>query len=75
MRRSGEEYQQFLDRLFLSVLAQSDEFKGALLATGRKILTHTIGQHDPTQTVLTEYEFICRLDFMRRDLQHQINQS
>ena len=75
MSRSGAEYQEFLDRLFLSVFAQSDEFKGALVATGRKILTHSYGLHDPTQTVLTEYEFVTRLTFLRQYLQQQDRRS
>lgn len=68
MARSSVDYQEFLDRIFFTLFDQSEEFKRALAKTGRRILTHSIGKHDPSKTVLTEHELVSRLIFLRKYL-------
>lgn len=58
--RLSPEYQQLLDRLYESALLSAD-FADDLLATGEEVLSHSIGEHDPKKTVLTEEEFCSRL--------------
>ncbi|WP_026839939.1 NADAR family protein [Citrifermentans bremense] len=58
--RLSPEYQQLLDRLYEAALLSAD-FADDLLATGEEVLTHSIGEHDPRKTVLTEEEFCSRL--------------
>lgn len=62
--RDSEEYQDLLDRAF-NALAKNTKFKKALLATGNAVLTHKIGSHDMTHTVLTKREFCSRLTKIR----------
>jgi hypothetical protein len=58
--RHGRLYQELLDRAF-NALARNQEFRKALSATGNEALTHSIGNSDPHQTILTEAEFCSRL--------------
>jgi predicted NAD-dependent protein-ADP-ribosyltransferase YbiA (DUF1768 family) len=63
--RHGQEYQELLDRAFEALFSQSIDFRKALLATGQEILTHSVGQSDPTISILTEREFCSRLMRLR----------
>ena len=65
--RHGQKYQQLLDRAY-EALSQNEEFRKALLATGQEILTHSIGESDPHETILTEQEFCSRLMTIRSKL-------
>ena len=64
MRRECEEYQSFLDELYLSA-AKNPIYKRCLLATGNKYLLHHIGNEDQKQTVLTRFEYEQRLNSLR----------
>lgn len=75
MARSSAEYQEFLDSIFFTLFDQSEEFKRALAKTGRRILTHSIGAHDPTKTVLTVHELVNRLTFLRKYLLQDMRRS
>ena len=64
IRRRSDEYQYFLDRAY-DALYTNPSFVSALVrAEGRK-LTHSVGEHSTHKTVLTEYEFLSRLEKYR----------
>ncbi len=59
--RSSTEYQQLLDRLYLTVYEQDEGFRNDLKRVRKCELVHSIGSSDQTNTILTEDEFISRL--------------
>ena len=63
--RHGEAYQHLLDRAYEAMAAQSAGFRKALLASGDATLTHSRGERDAKQTVLTVREFCSRLVALR----------
>lgn len=67
-RRSGEEYQELLDRAY-DALSENKDFQKALLATHNATLTHSMGKNRMNETVLTTKEFISRLTRIRSRLQ------
>ena len=64
MVRNSEEYQNFLDELYVSVL-KNPLYQRALLATGDKYILHHIGNPNINETVLTRYEYEHRLNSLR----------
>lgn len=66
--RKSEEYQIFLDELYLSAV-KNPLYKKALLATENKYLLHHIGNEDVNQTVLTRAEYEERLNTLRDFIQ------
>lgn len=62
--RQGDEYQALLDRAYEAIF-QNEEFRKALRATGTETLTHSIGNPDSVDTILTEEEFCSRLMKLR----------
>ena len=62
--RHSQDYQELLDRAF-EALARNEGFRKALLATKSAVLTHSIGESDPSATVLTQREFCSRLTKLR----------
>ena len=60
IKRNKQEYQDFLDELYLSVFKSPLYFR-AIVATNNKYLLHHIGRTDPNETVLTRYEYESRL--------------
>ena len=62
--RLSAEYQELLDEAY-EALSLNQDFIKALLATGDEVLAHSIGERDPTKTVLTEEEFCSRLMKLR----------
>lgn len=60
-------YQELLDNAFAALFSNVD-FRNALLLTGNAVLTHSIGNPDPKETVLTEAEFCSRLMSLRNRL-------
>lgn len=60
IKRESEDYQNFIDELYLSVFKNPLYFR-ALIATDDKYLLHHIGRVDPKETVLTRYEYESRL--------------
>lgn len=71
--RMSDDYQRLLDRLYLTVARQCEDFRKALLDTGDLILTHTIGRVDETETILTQKEFCSRLMKIRTLLKKSID--
>jgi predicted NAD-dependent protein-ADP-ribosyltransferase YbiA (DUF1768 family) len=68
--RRSREYQQLLDRAY-EAITQNPGFRKALLATGNAVITHSIGNSNPSDTVLTEAEFCSRLMNIKRKLNNK----
>ena len=66
INRFSDEYQKLLDRAYCE-LSKNTDFIKALFETAEKELVHSIGKNDARKTVLTEYEFILRLNKIRGD--------
>ena len=62
--RFSDEYQKLLDKAY-EALSQISDFEKALKDSSSYTLTYSIGKTDVRKTVLTEYEFISRLERMR----------
>lgn len=67
-KRESKEYQELLERLYDSVFEQCEGFRKALKATGSATLTHSIGKHKKSETVLTGTEFVRQLTRLREKL-------
>ena len=65
MRRASDEYQRFLDRAYEEMYASNPKFVRALIDSSGKKLIHTVGKSSTRRTVLTEYEFLSRLERLR----------
>jgi mannose-6-phosphate isomerase-like protein (cupin superfamily) len=68
--RFSRDYQSFLDRAYLE-LSHVPSFRSALLASGDKLLLHTMGKKTPEETILTEMELGTRLLRLRHFLRQQ----
>lgn len=62
--RDSQAYQLLLDKVYETVFKNTD-IREDLIATGDDVLTHSIGEQDPSKTVLTEKEFCIRLMKLR----------
>lgn len=62
--RHEQDYQDLLDKAY-SCLLDNVEFRNALKSTGDMLIYHSIGNHNPLHTILTEYEFCSRLMLLR----------
>ncbi len=67
MKRDSQEYQVFLDELYLSV-SKNPLYRKCLLATGDKYLLHHFGKDNINETVLTRFEFEQRINSLREYL-------
>ncbi len=67
-RRDSAEYQELVTRLYDAVFTQCEEFRNDLKATGKRRLSHSMGNPDIRQTVLTEDEFVGQLNRLRERL-------
>ncbi|MBR5711941.1 MAG: hypothetical protein IKX40_14400 [Thermoguttaceae bacterium] len=64
-KRESEEYLALVMRAYKCKFDASQEFRDALKDSLGYALTHSVGHDDPTQTVLTEKEFIDCLESLR----------
>lgn len=64
INRFSDEYQKLIDRAYVS-LSRNSDFEKALMNSSSYTLAHSIGKTDKRKTVLTEYEFISRLERLR----------
>jgi len=64
LKRDSQEYQDLLDRAY-SELYKNTKFKAALEASGKAVLTHSIGKSKQSETILTTREFCSRLTKLR----------
>lgn len=69
--RHSEDYQELLDKAFQS-LSTNSKFRKALMATGNATLKHSMGNKDPSKTVLTTNEFCRRLTSLREEVKTEI---
>lgn len=74
MKRDSAEYMAFVKEAF-DALSENKDFQKTLLSTGNKTLCHTIGESDPTRTVLTEKEFCDILTDIRTRLQNNMEKN
>jgi predicted NAD-dependent protein-ADP-ribosyltransferase YbiA (DUF1768 family) len=68
INRHSQEYQDLLDRAYNAMFEQSESFRNALAASGDAVLTHSIGNTDDDETILTRREFCSRLMKLREKL-------
>ena len=62
----SDELQMLIDRAYHEMYEQSPSFRQALADAGEKKLVHTMGKKDMRETILTEYQFVRRLEQLRR---------
>ena len=62
--RHSLEYQRLIDHAF-KCLSGNKEFSKTLLQTEDFEITHSSGKNDPYRTILTQVEFVSRLDKIR----------
>ena len=67
INRFSDKYQRLLDKAY-DQLFKNEKFRKALLDSSGYNLRHSIGKHNARKTVLTEYEFITRLNRFRAKL-------
>ncbi len=60
-KRESPEYRALLERLYRTVYDQDERFRKDIERSKRYVLTHSIGSHDPRDSVLTEEEFLSLL--------------
>ena len=65
--RYSDEYQKLLDKAY-SGLSENREFIKALKSSGNSALIHSKGKNNTKETVLTEYEFVSRLEKIRQQI-------
>lgn len=70
INRFSDEYQKLLDRAY-EALSQNSNFEKALNDSSSYTLTHSIGKTDKRKTVLTEYEFVSRLERLRKNYERR----
>ena len=63
--RYSEELQDIISDAYQAKYGQDRVFRAVLNSSRGHTLTHTIGKNDPTDTILTEEEFINHLNFLR----------
>lgn len=70
INRFSDEYQKLIDRAY-EALSKNPGFQKALRDASSYNLTHSIGKTDVRKTVLTEYEFISRLERLRKNYERR----
>ena len=63
--RLSHEYHMLIARAYDACFDQNEDFRKSLRETGNAVLTHKIGNHDPTKTTLTEWEYIYNMYRLR----------
>ena len=71
-KRDSAEYQELLKRAYIE-LAKNEGFKKAIIASKNAVYTHSLGNNDPTHTILTEREFCLLLIMCRRIILQENN--
>ncbi len=64
IKRLEEDFQRLIDRAY-DALYENADFRRALLDSGEEPLLHSMGKTNPRKTVLTEREFVTRLERLR----------
>lgn len=68
MHRESEAYQNLITRAFDSI-SNNPGFRKAIIATKDANLTHKMGKNKPSETILTEREFVSQLHRVRNNIQ------
>jgi predicted NAD-dependent protein-ADP-ribosyltransferase YbiA (DUF1768 family) len=63
--RKSKAYQLLLNKAYNRMYTDSEGFRKALQASGKAVLTHSIGKNKESETVLTENELCKRLMHLR----------
>lgn len=63
--RKSKEYQSLLDRAYNELYGQNENFYKALKDAKEAVFTHSIGNSNKKETVLTESEFCKRLQYLK----------
>lgn len=66
-RRDSSAYIDLIERAY-DRLFENDEFRTALKDSSGKELMHSLGKKNPSETILTEKEFIASLERLRKKL-------
>ena len=64
-KRSSKEYQTLISRAYQALYDQSEEYRKTLDDAGDAVFTHSIGNKNKKETVLTEREFCARLQMLK----------
>ena len=64
IKRDSKEYDDFIDEMYVSLL-QNPLYRNALKNSGDKILIHSIGVNDKTQTLFSRFEFERQVNALR----------
>lgn len=67
--RLSKPYHALVERAYDACFDASPQFQKSLVETGTMALTHVIGSHDPTMSVLTEWEYIYNVYRLRSKAQ------
>lgn len=73
--RLSKKYQRLLERAYDACFEQSVEFATALAESEDAILAHTMGKRNPSNTTLTEQEYIYNLYRLRARVQQILRKS
>lgn len=81
MSRFSVKYTKLIAEAYDTCFAQNEGFQMAIYASREFELTHSIGKHDPTQTILTINEFIGNLlglryryaEFLKTSFSHMVD--
>ena len=65
IKRESKEFDHLISLAYNEMYKQNEDFQRALEASRGKTLVHSIGSHNKRKTILTEEEFICRLEWLR----------
>lgn len=63
--RFSSEYKDLITHAYDICFDNNVDFRNALIETGTSELSHSIGRHDPTKTVLTETEYLYQIYRLR----------
>ena len=65
IKRKSKDFDHLISLAYNEMYKQNESFRTAPAATAGKKLTHSIGSHNKRKTILTEEEFISRLEWLR----------
>ena len=64
-KRDSKEYQNLLNRAYNALYTQNESFRQCLSDAKNAVFTHSIGNSNKKETVLTESEFCKRLQYLK----------
>lgn len=70
--RLSKKYQRLIERAYDACFDSNPDFAAALSLTGDSILKHSMGKRNPTNSTLTEHEYIYNLYRLRARVQQML---